>query len=106
MNLCFTINHPMCYIANAEGRVPNPQYLSIDPDILEIGGVRITLGVANKAETELLGVDDGLEKLDKEVLYTRTDWHNPQIQQRLKNAEKCEILVPTIIPVNYIRTAL
>ena len=106
VNLCFTISHPMCYIAQSEGRVPNPQYLAIDADVLLTTGVRITLGVANRASTMLLTVEDGLENLDKEVLYTRMDWGNPQIQARLKNAEKCEVLVPTIVPVDLLRTVI
>ena len=103
VNLCFTQSHPMCHIAHMEGRVPNPRYLSIDPDILNFAGVKITLGVANKADVELLNVEDGLEQLDYEVLYTQTDWSDPDIQVRLRNAEKCEILVPKIVPIELIK---
>ena len=106
VNLCFTKDHPMCYKAQSEGRLPNPQYLPIDPDVLRFEGVKIALDVANKANTELFRVEEGLERLDKEVLYTRTAWKNPQILQRLRNAKKCEILVPTRVPINLIRTKL
>ncbi len=41
--------------------------------------------------------------IDHEVLYTRTDWRDPAIQQRLSQAEKCEILVPGFIPLELIR---
>ena len=71
VNLCFTQSHPMCHWASVEGRIPNPIYLSIDPDVLRIDGVRITLGVANKSGIALLDVDDGLAQLDKEVLYMK-----------------------------------
>lgn len=103
VSLCFTQSHPMCHVAQMDGRIPCPQYLPIDPDILYLDGVKITLGVANKSETELLNVEDALEKLDYEVLYTRTDWSDPDIQTRLRNAEKCEILVPETVPLKYIR---
>ncbi len=93
----------MCYIAQVEGRIPDPQYLPIDSDVLKIEGVKITLGVANKAGVELLDVEDGLEQLDVEVLYTRTDWDDPDIQLRLRNAEKCEILVPKMVPTALIK---
>ena len=106
VNLCFTMSHPMRHIAQMEGRIPNPQNLPISPDVLEIEGVKITLGVANKAGIELLDVEDGLEQLDVEVLYTRTDWADPDIQLRLQNAEKCEILVPKIIPTTLIMREL
>lgn len=103
VNLCFTWSHPMCHVAHVEGRIPNPRYLPIDPDVLKIEGVKITLGVANKAGTELLDVENGLEKLDKEVLYTRTDWNDPAIQSRLRSAEKCEVLVPNFVALELIR---
>ncbi len=98
VSLCFTTSHPMCHNAHIEGRIPNPRYLAINSDVLKIEGVKITLGVANKAGTELVNVEDGLEQLDREVLYTRTDWDDPDIQTRLQNAEKCEILVPKFVP--------
>ena len=71
-----------------------------------IQGVKITIGVANKSATELLEVEDGLEQLDKEVLYTRTDWDDPDIQARLQLAEKCEILVPKIVPLKMVKRKL
>ena len=103
VNLCFTRNHPMCYAAQMDGRIPNPQYLRINPDVLEIEDVKITLDVANKKGVNLLNVEDGLEQLDKEVLYTRTKWADSEIQERLQNAEKCEILVPKIVPIELIK---
>lgn len=106
VNLCFTQSHPMCHLASVEGRIPNPIYLSISPDVLRINGVKITLGVANKSGVDLLNVEDGLAQLDKEVLYTRTDWNDPKIQERLRNAEKCEILVPGVVPVQLIKTRI
>ena len=106
VNLCFTRSHPMCHVAHMDGRIPDPQYLPISADVLRIEGVRITLGVANKAETELLKVEDGLEQLDKEVLYTRTDWDDLDIQERLQRAEKCEILIPKLVPLALIKRQL
>jgi len=41
--------------------------------------------------------------IDFEVLYARTNWSDPQIQQRLQAAEKYEILVPRVIPLDLIR---
>lgn len=103
VNLCFTKSHPMCHVAHVSGRMPNPQYLPVDPDILKVEGVKITLDVANKAGTELYDVEDGLDNLDMRVLYTRTNWDDAQIQERLQKAEKCEILVPDIVPIDLIR---
>ena len=52
----------------------------------------------------MLDVEDGLEELDKEVLYTPTNWSKPRIRDRLKKARKCEILVPTAVPNSLIVT--
>jgi hypothetical protein len=41
--------------------------------------------------------------IDFEVLYARTTWTDPEIQQRLRAAEKYEILVPRAIPLDLIR---
>jgi hypothetical protein len=41
--------------------------------------------------------------IDYEVLYSRTNWSDPQVQQRLQAAEKYEILVPRAIPLDLIR---
>lgn len=68
--------------------------------------MKVTIGVANKAGTELLSVEEGLRLLDTEVLYSRTDWNDPSIQARLRLAEKCEVLVPKCIPKDMIRRGL
>jgi hypothetical protein len=106
VNLCFTMSHPMCHIAHMDGRIPNPLYLPISADVLEIPGVKITLAVANKSGTKLLDVEDGLSQLDLDVLYTRTNWSDPAIQARLTASEKCEILVPKVVPVELIKRKL
>lgn len=102
VNLCFTQSHPMCHAAFLDGRIPNPRYLPISPDVLHIEGVKITLDVANKSGVSLLDIEEGLEQLDKQVLYTRTDWNDSAIQERLRGAEKCEILVPKRVPIQLI----
>ena len=103
VNLCFTRDHPMCYVAHKNGNIPNPKYLAIDPEIFRVDGVKITLDVANKATTEILDVIEGLEGIDTEVLYSPTDWSDPTIKDRLQKARKCEILVPQTVPVGYIK---
>jgi len=41
--------------------------------------------------------------IDFEVLYARTNWSDPRIQDRWQSAEKYEILVPKVIPLEQIR---
>ena len=94
VSLCFISNHPMKYLAHKEGRLPKPRYLRISPDVLFVPGVQIAFGVANANNTEILPLADALDQLDIEVIYRRTNWSDPGINQRLKAAEKMEILVP------------
>ncbi len=94
VSVCFTSNHPMKYLAHNEGRLPNPRYLGISTEVLRIPGVQIAFGVANANDTEIVPIADALNRLDTEVIYSRTDWSNPEINARLRAAEKMEILVP------------
>jgi hypothetical protein len=98
VSLCMTRNHGMKFLAHQEGRLPNPRYLAIQPDVLQIPGVRIALGVANANDVEILPVDQAIGRLDTEVLYTRTDWKDTTINQRLRVAEKFEVLIPGAVP--------
>lgn len=92
----------MKYLAQRDGRLPNPRYLAIDPEVLEIEGVKIAFGVANSTGVDILPIEEGIDRLDIEVLYSWTDWSNPEIQNRLRAAEKFEILVPNEVPRNLI----
>ncbi len=102
VSLCLTSNHPMKYLAQKDGRLPNPKYLMISPDVLKIPDVRIAFGVANKNDTLILPLSDALPHLDIEVIYTRTNWSDPDVQSRLQAAEKMEVLVPHGVPKDLI----
>jgi len=98
VSLCFTRNHPMIFRAKQEGRLLSPRYLGISTDVLRIPGVKVAFGVANANNTEIIDLPDAIERMDIEVLYSRTDWHDPKVQARLQSAEKMELLVPNIVP--------
>jgi ssDNA thymidine ADP-ribosyltransferase, DarT len=98
VSLCLTRNHGMKFSAQQAGRLLHPRYLAIKPEVLRIPGARIALGVANANDVEILPVADAIVKLDSEVLYTRTDWNDPDIQLRLRAAEKFEVLIPSRVP--------
>jgi hypothetical protein len=59
--------------------------------------------MANTNNSHLHSMDDARKMIDFEVLYTRTNWSDPDVQRRLQAAEKYEILVPKAIPLNLIR---
>ncbi len=97
-SLCMRYDHPMAWIAHKEGRLPNPLFLCINPDILKIEGTRIALGVANSLEAEILTVNEAIPRMDLEILYKWTDWSNHDNRERLQNVKKYEILIPNSVP--------
>lgn len=103
VNLCFTRSHPMCYAAKQEGRIANPRYLAISPHVLDTPGLKISFDIANKSGVDILDFEHAIGELDSEVLYTRTDWRDPDINARLRRAERFEILVPDAVPVSLIK---
>jgi hypothetical protein len=98
VSLCMTRNHGMKFLAHRDGRLPNPRYLAIKPEVLQIPGVRVALGIANANAVEILPIADAVDRLDIEVLYSRTDWRDPSINMRLRAAERFEVLVPNAVP--------
>lgn len=103
VHLCFRPNHPMEYVARQEGRISDAVYLQINPDVLRIEGVMFTPDVSNKSAVEIISLSEALNIIDFKVLYTRTDWSDPEIQQRLRQSEKYELLIPDHVPMQYIR---
>jgi hypothetical protein len=103
VHLCFRPNHPMEYVARQDGRISDSVYLQIHPDVLHIAGVMFTADVSNKSGVRAIAIAEALEVIDFEVLYTRTDWTDSDVQQRLRQAEKYELLVPDHVPMRYIR---
>lgn len=85
-----------------EERVPNVRYLCIEPSVLLREGVLYSSDISNKAGVELIPISDAVNQIDFEVIYTRTNWSDSDVQTRLQAAEKCEILVPQFIPVDMI----
>ena len=103
VHLCFRPNHPMEYVARQDGRITDSVYLQIHPDVLSTEGVMFTADVSNKSGVEMIPLAEALEIIDFKVLYTRTDWSDPEIQQRLRQAEKYELLMPNHVPMKFIR---
>ena len=103
VHLCFRNNHPMEHVARTDGRIGDSIFLEVHPEVLQWEGVRFTPDVANKSGVQSYTIEEAKGMIDFEVLYTRTNWSDPAIQQRLQQAEKYEILVPRFIPLELIR---
>ena len=102
VHLAFIREHPMLYIAKQEGRIPNPVWLKIDSSVILEEGVCFTSDVSNKTGVSTLQPEEAKKAIDFDVLFSRTDWKNPDIQARRQNAKKSEILIPNIVSIEKI----
>jgi hypothetical protein len=103
VHLCFRNTHPMEYVARQDGRIKDTIFLQIHADVLLWDGVKFTPDVSNKSGVKVYTMEQAKKIIDFEVLYTRTDWRDAEVQKRLQQAEKYEILVPKKIPLELIR---
>lgn len=103
VHLCLRRNHPMEYRAREEGRIGSSIFLEIDRQVLEVDGVMFTTDVSNKRDVELYQLSEADDLIDSEVLGPNMDYRNKEMLERLRQAEKCEILIPDFIPVELIR---
>lgn len=104
VHLCLRKNHPMEYLARQDGRIRNTTWLCVAGGVLEFNGVLYSDGVSNSTGTNVVPIEEAINQdlIDFEVLFGNTDWHDPEIQARLSRIEKCEVLVPDHIPLDYI----
>ena len=103
VHLCFKSNHPMEHIARREGRIADTIFLQVHPSVLQWNGVLFCPGMANSNNITFHTMKEARGMIDFDVLYTRTNWSDPAVQQRLQAAEKYEILIPRPIPLDLIR---
>jgi hypothetical protein len=102
VHLCLRTNHAMEHIAKQDGRIERTVWLYIDAaSVFKTKGVLYSYGVSNKSGMKICPIQEAAGDIDFQVLYTRTDWHDPEINARLSQAELCEILVPKHVPLKY-----
>lgn len=94
VHLCFLRQHPMEWSARQDGRIRQSRFLHISLDVLTLPEVMITDQVSNKAGVVPKPANDIIPSLDFKVMYTRTNWKDPAIQERRQKAKLYEILVP------------
>jgi hypothetical protein len=99
VHLCLFNEHPMEFRARQDGRIRSSKFLQIQPAVLHCDGIRFTQDVSNKAGVRLLTLEEAAQTLDFSVVYDRTDWRDPKIQERRQLAKKYELLVPSHIPL-------
>ena len=103
VHLSFFDRHPMEYLAKKDGRIVESFFIKVLPEILDRDGVIFCAGVSNAANSSFFEVEEFEDKMDSEILFKRTDWRQPEIQERLRLAEKYEVLIPKWVPKTYLR---
>jgi hypothetical protein len=94
----------MEYIARRkEGRIERSKFLEIDRSVLNFDGVLFTIDVSNKRGVETCTLDEAEEMIDFAVIGGNIDYQDQDHLSRLRQVEKCEILVPDFIPIELIR---
>jgi hypothetical protein len=101
VHLCFLKNHPMEHIVRTE-RSLNTFWLKINLKVLKIPGVKFTAGVSNKSGVALLDTKKALVRLDIDAICNFIPFSIEGNQARKSSAEKYEILIPNLVPLNYI----
>ena len=104
VHLSFIRRPGMLHTALTEGRIQDEKVLGILPEIILTKGVFFTNVVSNSSEATFFTVDGFNEtNFDLQVLLDRTDWTDQAIKERLNIVKKYEILIPTMVPVEYIK---
>lgn len=103
VHLCFKKGHPMAFRAQQEGRVVDLRWLRVSPAVLSLPGVLICDEVSNKSGAVAKPPIEMVETLDWQVLHGGLNWKDPQVQARLRVAEKYEVLVPKVLARDLIR---
>jgi hypothetical protein len=102
VHLCLFPEHPMEYRAKENGRIVESRFLQINPAVLKCEEIRFAPDVSNKKGVLLLTLAEACAAMDFVVIYERTDWRDPQIQELRKQARKYELLVPMDITLTMI----
>ena len=104
VHLCLLPEHPMEYTARVKDkRILESQFIRVSTEVIQWAGIRFTAGVANKAGSKLLTLQEACKGLNFDVVYFRTNWKDREINQMRQAAKRYELLVPATIPANLLK---
>jgi len=102
VHLCLLPNHPMEYTALKDGRINKTAWIQVNRAVLDFDGVMYCPVVSNANGAKLFPIAEAATMIDYQALYRYLDWSTAEGQQRRRDAELCEILVPDYIPINFL----
>lgn len=98
VHLSFWKSNSMQFKAKAEGRIKDFILLKISPLVANTHGALFSTEFSNSHSAKILKIEEAIEHIDMEVLYTNTPWKDSAIQTRIRTVEKYELLIPLRIP--------
>jgi hypothetical protein len=105
-NLYFQARNPMMYKRCCEGLREELAVLRIRPEIIDQPKVVITDGNAAVFITAFRAAPDGLEIVDRALTFATYWTHADEFEKRRRKAASCaEVLVPEVVPPDYITGA-
>ncbi len=100
IHLSLIKDHPIQYIKTKNQEIPNPVWLEIDAKVLFKKKSIFSDTIANKTGAKIYtDINDLARFIDLDVLWSRTDWRDPQIKQRRKQAKYGEIMIKDSIEI-------
>jgi len=102
VHLSLIKDHPMQFTKKQNGEIPNPVWLEIDVSVLLEDETFFSNSVANARGSKIYEIHELNRHVDLDVLWTRTNWFDPEIQYRRRVAKKSEIMVANKIDTNLI----
>jgi hypothetical protein len=92
----------MEHTARSEGRIKRTSWIRVNRAVLDLPGVMYCPVVSNANDAQLIPIAEAATLLDYQALYGFLDWKTPEGQQRRTSAERCEILVPDYISIDFL----
>lgn len=102
VHLCFFDQHRMVHVASDRCKSGEIGFVHVAPAVLLLPGVLLSNGPAYREGVVIGEVLPMLAKLDWDVMYSQTDWHDRDLRKRLDAAYTYEILVPGMIDTDYL----
>ncbi len=102
VSLCFFNKHPMEWVARSDGRLKETRFLTVDPKVLLIDGVKFCDGISNRSNATLLSGAEALAVFDLDAMTKRLEYKVPEQLDRRRKIEKYEVLVPKHIPLKFL----
>ncbi|MEL7152159.1 MAG: DarT ssDNA thymidine ADP-ribosyltransferase family protein [Pseudomonadota bacterium] len=102
VRLSLVRKHSMAYICKRDERQTDQIVFSVDPVVMSLPNVRMSLGMANSSANPKIPLQDAVGFVDVDVMYTNhgRDWS--EIRDTVKRNQKYEVLIPKVVEPRFL----